>query len=542
MSSLALLHRSDTDLSAAGLGAALARAVAPARLAAAGLLVVFAALLALPLQAQAQTLTTFVSNTAQGPGGASNDFQAQRFATGTNTGGYTISEVQVRLNTTATRSTSVKIRENNATNKPGDLVATLTNPGTLTGDSENTFTAPPDTTLDASTNYWISVNEGITISGDRASVTRTTSNVETGETGWSIDNNRLSRNSETANWITQSTGTLVIAVKGTANPTTNTAATGTPSISGTAQVGQTLTAGIGDIADAEDLPSTVFPAGYTFQWVRVDSSNNETDVGTDSSTYSPTSSDVGSTIKVEVSFTDGASNAETVTSDATAVVVAAAVVTVAVSIAAEYASIGAGLEDLVFTLTRQGATTDALEATVTIVQDQSWLVNSDRSHTVTFTAGSATATLTLAASRFSFDPDTSGDLTATVAVAGVSSGEATVEIISTADAPITISYDMSSYTFAEDAADVEIYVVATLDPAYPRAPSRSFFIAVSTKSDTATLDLDYVRVNVQAQFVHGDFAPDGKFGSWPASACNTATAPTSASRTTTSTRGPKASS
>ena len=107
---------------------------------------------------------------------------------------------------------------------------------------------------------------------------------------------------------------MQFAVKGTV--TTTTPATGTPSISGTAQVGQTLTAGIGDIADAEDLPSTVFPAGYTFQWVRVDSSNNETDVGMDSSTYSPTSSDVGSTIKVKVSFTDNAGNAETVTSDA----------------------------------------------------------------------------------------------------------------------------------------------------------------------------------------------------------------------------------
>ena len=174
MSSLAPLHRSDTDLSAAGLGAALARAVAPARHAAAGLLVVFVGLLAVSTAAQAQTVTTLVSNTAEGSMGASTDFQAQRFATGTNTGGYTISEVQVRLNTTASRSTSVKIRENNATNKPGDLVATLTNPGTLTGSSDNTFTAPPDTMLDPSTNYWISVNEGITISGDRASVTRTT--------------------------------------------------------------------------------------------------------------------------------------------------------------------------------------------------------------------------------------------------------------------------------------------------------------------------------------------------------------------------------
>ena len=77
-------------------------------------------------------------------------------------------------------------------------------------------------------------------------------------------------------------------------------------------------------------------------------------------------------------------------------------------------SIVAGIEDLVFTLTRF-STTDELEATVTIVQDQSWLGTSDLEHTVTFAIGSTTATLTLNASSFSSDPDTAGDLTATVA-------------------------------------------------------------------------------------------------------------------------------
>ena len=60
LSSLAPLHRSDTDLSAAGLGAALARAVAPARLAAAGFLVVFASLLAVATAAQSKETKYFV--------------------------------------------------------------------------------------------------------------------------------------------------------------------------------------------------------------------------------------------------------------------------------------------------------------------------------------------------------------------------------------------------------------------------------------------------------------------------------------------------
>ena len=58
-------------------------------------------------------------------------------------------------------STIVKIKKNNADNEPGDLVATLTNPASLTADSLNTFTAPDVITLDANTTYWITVNEGI---------------------------------------------------------------------------------------------------------------------------------------------------------------------------------------------------------------------------------------------------------------------------------------------------------------------------------------------------------------------------------------------
>ena len=65
-------------------------------------------------------------------------------------------------------STSVKIRKNNADNEPGDLVATLANPTSLTADSLNTFTAPAGTTLAASTTYWITVNEGI--SSNRAGI------------------------------------------------------------------------------------------------------------------------------------------------------------------------------------------------------------------------------------------------------------------------------------------------------------------------------------------------------------------------------------
>ena len=101
--------------------------------------------------------------------------------------------------------------------------------------------------------------------------------------------------------------------------TTNTAATGAPAITGTAQVGQTLTAVTTGITDADGLTSPT----YTYQWIRVD--GTEADIaGENSSTYTLVDADLGKTIKVKVSFTDDASHTETLTSAATVTVTAAA--------------------------------------------------------------------------------------------------------------------------------------------------------------------------------------------------------------------------
>ena len=57
---------------------------------------------------------------------------------------------------------------------------------------------------------------------------------------------------------------------------------------------------------------------YTYQWIRVDD-NTETNIsGATASTYTLVAADQGKTIKVTVSFTDDAGNAETLTSAATA--------------------------------------------------------------------------------------------------------------------------------------------------------------------------------------------------------------------------------
>ena len=94
----------------------------------------------------------------------------------------------------------------------------------------------------------------------------------------------------------------------------NRPATGAPTISGTAQVGQTLTAGTSGIADADGLTNVT----YSYQWL----STRDVEIdGAASSTYTLQASDDGKTIKVRVTFTDDAGNEESMTSAATEAVV-----------------------------------------------------------------------------------------------------------------------------------------------------------------------------------------------------------------------------
>ena len=104
----------------------------------------------------------------------------------------------------------------------------------------------------------------------------------------------------------------------TTTASTNTAPTGAPTITGTAEVGETLTAVTTGIADADGLTRV----SYTYQWIRVD--GTEADIaGENSSTYTLVDADLGTTLKVRVTFDDDGGNTETLTSAATATVGAA---------------------------------------------------------------------------------------------------------------------------------------------------------------------------------------------------------------------------
>ena len=110
--------------------------------------------------------------------------------------------------------------------------------------------------------------------------------------------------------------TLTSAATAAVDAAPNNPATGAPSISGTAQVGETLTAHTSGIADTDGLTNV----SYGYQWVRNDGSSDTDITGATDSTYTLAAADEGRTIKIKVSFTDDADNEETLTSAPTALV------------------------------------------------------------------------------------------------------------------------------------------------------------------------------------------------------------------------------
>ena len=87
----------------------------------------------------------------------------------------------------------------------------------------------------------------------------------------------------------------------------NDAATGAPTISGTAEVGQTLTASTANISDVDGVPNS-----FTYQWKRYAANGTtfEANIGADARTYTLTESEEGKKVKVDVRFRDNGGSPE----------------------------------------------------------------------------------------------------------------------------------------------------------------------------------------------------------------------------------------
>ena len=95
----------------------------------------------------------------------------------------------------------------------------------------------------------------------------------------------------------------------------NSPATSAPTVTGTARVGETLTAVTSGIADADGLTNATF----SHQWVSSDGVTDTDIPGETGATYTVHNDDAGKSIRVRVSFTDDDGNDESLTSEAAAV-------------------------------------------------------------------------------------------------------------------------------------------------------------------------------------------------------------------------------
>ena len=262
---------------------------------------------------------------------------AQAFTTGASTNGYAVGAVDIQMSNFFDASNvgdQLRVTINGVASGggPGDAHCTLTNPSTFTDLSVITFEAPTGADfcqqLAAETTYFV-VIEWISPTGTDsfAVIPQTYPTGETAATeedpggaeGWSIADQSyyLTVSSDARTWTAyDETASFKIEVKEGAVTAAkaNTAPTGLPTISGTPQVEQTLTADTSAITDEDGLENV----SYSYQWT---AGGSDIDGATGSS-YTLTSSEQGQTVQVRVTFTDDADNAESLTSVATVAVAA----------------------------------------------------------------------------------------------------------------------------------------------------------------------------------------------------------------------------
>ena len=275
-------------------------------------------LVALPAPAQAATL---VSNLGQGTTTLrqrGSFASAQGFQIGPQRAGYSLTSVQLHMDSFGDPTTitdlrvSLRTRETGSVDRPSSTDwVTFVNPlFTRTHAGTATFTLPTGTMIDLTPNtaYFVTIDIksrsiiGVNRRGVNIGTTTETDEDTGAAAGWEIHDDSYSYRyapiPSQRSW--QSTGSMYrIAVNATPK---NIPATGLPTITGTAtMVGDTLTAVTTGISDADGLAGV----GYSYQWIRVDDMAVETEIsGAMSSTHTLVAADVGKHFKVRVAFQD----------------------------------------------------------------------------------------------------------------------------------------------------------------------------------------------------------------------------------------------
>ena len=155
---------------------------------------------------------------------------AQGFTTGSDSNGYSVTDIVVDLSTKPSSNATITMRLATGLPSSTTTLATLTNPASWQK-GRNTFTAPSGTYLLPDTTYYI------VMEGSSGSSSSTTSTAESGTSGWSLGDTTYYRNaSSTGSWLSSSSMrrvevngvTLTSSITQVAVTSTPTSGTGTP--------------------------------------------------------------------------------------------------------------------------------------------------------------------------------------------------------------------------------------------------------------------------------------------------------------------------
>ena len=271
-----------------------------------------------------------------------------------------------------------------------------------------------------------------------------------------------------------------LTVPGPASPTQapNTPATGSPTISGTLRMGETLEAETSGIGDDDGLNNV----SYDYQWIRNDGTSDADILSATGSSYTLAEADLGMTIRVRVSFTDDAGNGEQLTSAAT-VPVAARTETPTWSVSADAPRVAEGDSTTLTVAITNGNTFDSSQTISLAVTGTAGSADYDLPESITLPAGHASVTANVSATD---DATVEGDETVilTASHGGQSIGSATVTIPAN-DAP--------AWSVSADAVQVAEGGSATLTVAIANGKTfdsdQTITLAVAGTADSADYDL-----------------------------------------------------
>ena len=424
---------------------------------AAWVLLALAGLAPAPAQAQVEDYISNVISTGSGNSNTeitiSQSF-AQTFRTGSQSGGYPLQEVVLRLDglDTGTGAIRVTIRENSVVdgnNVPGMTRYTLTNPASLSSSNSgrNTFTAPSGATLVANTLYHVVAESTSGTAARWQRTTRRTMSVRPFGTDWDIGFDYLRQRADPPSWEVAASGrAFMVAVRGGDDGGGgNAAPTGVPTISDTTpMVGDTLTADASGISDPDGPASLTF----TWRWLRVSGSTETPISGATSPTYTVVAADVGAKLKVEASFTDASGTAETVESAETDTVGEAPLPTVSVERVSSLVEEGAGAQ---FTVTRTVVTTGALTVRYDVSESGAMVASGEEgAKTLDFSGNTTSLTVTVPTVEDS-----------------VHEADSTVTVTLTADAAYDLGADTTATVTVEDDDNADPTGTVTIDNTSP---------------------------------------------------------------------------